>query len=197
MEPDRHQHQARQLRVRAQAVGGRKGYGPGIQSWYNQFLTVDPVDPADPQHLYLGLEEVYETTDGGATWKTVGPYWNFNFSCWADGYTNFDPSVYKTPTVGCNSTTHPDQHSAAFGITDGRPYFYAGNDGGIYRRPAIGSTDSQGHATDWQNLNDGSIDALQYYGIGIGATDPTTIANLPDQGSQNYPTQGPGTVNPS
>jgi hypothetical protein len=29
------------------------GYGPGIQSWYNQFLTVDP---ANPDHVYAGLE---------------------------------------------------------------------------------------------------------------------------------------------
>ena len=37
---------------------------PGIQSWYNEFLQVDP---ADPKHVYAGLEEVYETTDAGRT----------------------------------------------------------------------------------------------------------------------------------
>ncbi len=39
------------------------GYMPGVQAWYNQFLTVDP---ANAQHVYAGLEEVYETRDGGA-----------------------------------------------------------------------------------------------------------------------------------
>ena len=45
---------------------GRQGvnYRPGVQAWYNNFIEVDPTD-AD--HVYLGLEEVYETTDGGAT----------------------------------------------------------------------------------------------------------------------------------
>src|SRR5262249_20794872 len=53
-----------------QSIGG-KGYGPGIQAWYNNFLLVDP---ADSNHVWLGLEEIYETTDGGANWKAIGPY---------------------------------------------------------------------------------------------------------------------------
>lgn len=55
-----------------QSVSG-KGYGPGIQAWYNQLLLVDPTNP---DHVYLGLEEVYETKDGGSNWTTPGPYWN-------------------------------------------------------------------------------------------------------------------------
>ncbi|MGN6242514.1 MAG: WD40/YVTN/BNR-like repeat-containing protein [Motilibacteraceae bacterium] len=140
-----------------QSVGG-KGYGPGIQSWYNQFLGVDP---KDPKHVYVGLEEVYETRDGGATWKTVGPYWNFYFGCW--NYQAF------TQTNGCNATTHSDQHSVAFGENaDGTPTVYVGNDGGIYSRPVEGVEDRDGHAEDWTSLNDGSIDALQYYAVGVG-----------------------------
>ncbi|HEU4675108.1 MAG TPA: hypothetical protein VFS29_03930 [Motilibacteraceae bacterium] len=140
-----------------QSVSG-KGYGPGIQSWYNQFLGVDP---NDPKHVYVGLEEVYETRDGGATWKTVGPYWNFYFGCW--NYEAF------TQTNGCYSTTHSDQHSVAFGqAADGTPTVYVGNDGGIYSRPVKGHEDREGHATDWTSLNDGSIDALQYYSVGVG-----------------------------
>ncbi|MFD0582939.1 hypothetical protein [Dactylosporangium darangshiense] len=46
------------------------GYMPGIQAWYNQFLQVDP---KDPRHLYIGLEEVFETKDAGATWTTPAP----------------------------------------------------------------------------------------------------------------------------
>jgi hypothetical protein len=140
-----------------QSVSG-KGYGPGIQSWYNQFLGVDP---KDPKHVYVGLEEVYETRDGGATWKTVGPYWNFYFGCW--NYQDF------TQTNGCYSTTHSDQHSVAFGqAADGTPTVYVGNDGGIYSRPVKGHEDREGHATDWTSLNDGTIDALQYYAVGVG-----------------------------
>jgi hypothetical protein len=137
-----------------QATGG-KGYGPGIQSWYNQFLAVDP---HDANHVYAGLEEVAETTNGGSTWHVVGPYWNFNFSCWsADDSKNT-----------CQKTTHSDQHSVAIGTVQGKPYVFVGNDGGIYRRPVNGSIDGAGHATDWQSLNDGTIDALQYYSVSVG-----------------------------
>src|SRR5712664_1766309 len=57
---------------------GTKHYGPGIQAWYNQFLAVDP---ANSDHVYLGLEEVYETQNGGSGWNTIAPYWNFGFNC--------------------------------------------------------------------------------------------------------------------
>ncbi|MFR0357198.1 WD40/YVTN/BNR-like repeat-containing protein [Streptomyces sediminimaris] len=133
------------------------GYMPGVQSWYDQFLTVDP---ADPQHVYMGLEEVFESKDGGATWSAVGPYWNFPFPCWS-----IDPSKQ---TGDCNQTTHPDQHGVAIGRYHGKSFVYVGNDGGVYRRPVHGSQDSSGHATDWASLNDGSIDTLQYYSVGIG-----------------------------
>ncbi|SOE06961.1 glycosyl hydrolase [Streptomyces sp. Ag109_G2-15] len=133
------------------------GYMPGVQAWYNQFLTVDP---GDPQHVYAGLEEVYETKDGGTTWSTVGPYWNFPFSCWS-----IDPAKQ---TGDCHQTTHSDQHGVAIGRYHGKSYVYVGNDGGVYKRPVAGSQDASGHATDWTSLNDGTIDTLQYYSVGIG-----------------------------
>ncbi|WP_432169015.1 glycosyl hydrolase [Streptomyces sp. 1222.5] len=133
------------------------GFMPGVQAWYNQFLTVDP---SDPRHVYAGLEEVYETKDGGATWSTVGPYWNFGFSCW-----RIDPAEQ---TGDCHQTTHSDQHGVAIGRHHGKSYVYVGNDGGVYKRPVDGSQDASGHATDWTSLNDGTIDTLQYYSVGIG-----------------------------
>ncbi|MCW2962918.1 MAG: glycosyl hydrolase [Actinomycetia bacterium] len=150
-----------------QAVSG-KGYGPGIQAWYNQFLAVDP---NDPNHVYAGLEEVYETTNGGSTWTTPGPYWNFYFSCW-------NPNVLYPPdgasgANGCPQTTHSDQHSVAIGGSGGNAFVVVGNDGGVYKRPLNGSTNSNGNATDWTSLNDGSIDALQYYAVGIGKINHT------------------------
>ncbi|MEV4756259.1 glycosyl hydrolase [Micromonospora sp. NPDC049559] len=133
------------------------GYMPGIQAWYNQFLQVDP---ANPEHVYAGLEEVYETKDGGAHWTTPGPYWNFSFPCW-----DIDPA---RQTGDCNPTTHSDQHSVAIGTYHGKTSVYVGNDGGIYRRPVDGVADADGHAKDWTSLNDGTIDTLQYYSVGVG-----------------------------
>jgi hypothetical protein len=139
-----------------------QGYSPGIQAWYNQFITVDP---ADANHVIMGLEEVYETFDGGSSWKTIGPYWNFYFSCWA-------PDSLYAPNVSvanrCPQTTHSDQHSVAIGKVGNTATLFVGNDGGVYRRPLYGKTNRNGNATDWESLNDGSIDALQYYYVGVG-----------------------------
>jgi hypothetical protein len=145
------------------------GYRPGVQSWYNQFLQVDP---ADPKHVYLGLEEVFETTDAGATWTTPGPYWNFGFPCWS-----IDP---KKQTGDCNQTTHPDQHSVTIGKYNGKSVVIVGNDGGAYRRPVRGAADASGHATDWTSLNDGTMDTLQYYSVGVGLD--KTIGRNDDKG---------------
>ena len=143
-----------------QSVGG-KGYGPGIQAWYNQFLVVDP---RNENHVFAGLEEVYETKDGGSSWSTPGPYWNFYFSCWAPDAT------YPVEGVGnrCPLTTHSDQHAAAIGKVKGKWTLFVGNDGGIYSRPLDGSANGNGNGTDWKSLNDGTIDALQYYAVDVG-----------------------------
>ena len=125
-------------------------YHPGIQAWYNQFLDVDP---DDPDHVFAGLEEVYETEDGGRHWNAVGAYWNFDFSCW---------SVLDSHN-SCPLTTHPDQHSIA--IADGR--VYVGNDGGLFSRPLRGAVNASGNATDWVNLN-ANIRTLQYYSVAVG-----------------------------
>jgi sugar lactone lactonase YvrE len=127
------------------------GYRPGVQAWYNNFIAVDP---DDRNHVYVGLEEVFETEDAGTHWKAIAPYWNFEFDCW---------SIFEEDNT-CNMTPHSDQHSVAFaGDT-----VYVGNDGGVYARPIRGHEDSEGHATDWVNLN-ADLRTLQYYGVGVGA----------------------------
>ena len=125
-------------------------YRPGIQAWYNQFLAVDP---GDPNHVFVGLEEVYETEDGGTHWTTIGPYWNFDFKCW-----NVDPARNS-----CPATTHSDQHSIAIDGTR----VYVGNDGGVFRRPLRGHVNANGNATDWENLN-ANVRTLQYYSVAVG-----------------------------
>src|SRR5919199_2776751 len=161
-----------------------QGYSPGIQSWYNQFIIVDP---ANANHVYVGLEEVYETKDGGTTWKTVGPYWNFYFSCWAPD------ALYNSDTgqgTRCPLTTHSDQHAVAIGAVNGKQYVFVGNDGGAYRRPLNGTVNANGNATDWKSLNDGTIDALQYYAVGIGRTTAESNARPDLQAGDNVLVSG-------
>ncbi len=126
------------------------GYKPGIQAWYNQFILVDP---ANADHLFVGLEEVYESLDAGHSWAAIAPYWNFDFACW---------SIVDALNT-CPMAPHSDQHSVA--IANGT--LYIGNDGGVYARPLIGSVNANGNATDWRSLN-ARLRTLQYYDVGIG-----------------------------
>jgi len=122
-----------------------KGYQPGVQADYNRFLAVDP---NDANHVYLGLEEVYETRDGGANWNTVGRYWNFGLSCWSLTGSTCDGNV-----------VHSDQHSATIvGNT-----LWVGNDGGLYSRSLDKGT------TTWTDHSaEPGLRALQYYSVGVG-----------------------------
>ncbi len=143
------------LQASGSALTGGNGtfYRPGIQAWYNNFILTQP---GHPDHVWLGLEEVYETKDGGTSWMTPGPYWNFGLRCWA----------ISDDDNTCPETTHPDQHSiVTFG---GR--VYVGNDGGVKSRPLNGAANQDGHATDWANHSRG-LRTLQYYSVGVG-TDP-------------------------
>ena len=151
-----------------------QGYSPGIQAWYNQFITVDP---ANANHVIAGLEEVYETYDGGTSWHTIGPYWNFYFKCWApDSLYPPDGAVNR-----CPQTTHSDQHSVAIGKVNGVDTLFVGNDGGVWSRGLNGPLNANGNATDWKSLNDGTIDALQYYYVGVGKLQADDAAR-PDLG---------------
>ena len=137
-----------------------KGYQPGIQAWYNQFLAVDP---SDNNHVYLGLEEVFETQNGGSGWSAIGPYWNFGFKCFS--YTPFEGTCD-------HNQTHSDQHAA---IISGDT-LYVGNDGGVYSRAL--TNHQAGH---WTNLN-AHMDALQYYGA-QGSGDSIIYGGMQDNGS--------------
>jgi hypothetical protein len=145
-----------------------KGYAPGVQAWYNQFLAVDP---ANKDHVYLGLEEVYESQNDGASWSTIAPYWNFGFSCFS--YSPFEGT--------CNhAQAHSDQHAAI--ISNGK--LYIGNDGGVYSKSL-----SDHSVGNWNDLN-AHLDALQYYSA-AGSADSNIYGGLQDNGSNRvFPTTG-------
>jgi photosystem II stability/assembly factor-like uncharacterized protein len=138
-----------------------QGYSPGIQSWYNQFIQVDPTNA---NHVIVGLEEVYETRDAGSHWTAVAPYWNFYFGCWAPD------SLYPPNGTAnrCPLSPHSDQHSVAVGTVGGVKTLFVGNDGGVYSHPLDGHLNRNGNGDDWKSLNDGTLDALQYYYVGAG-----------------------------
>ena len=121
------------------------GGTPGTQAWYNQALIVDPKNDS---HLFLDLEEVFETDNAGATWTTTGPYWNFPYKCW---------SVIPADNT-CPNTVHADQHALA--ISGGT--LYTADDGGVYSHPIkdVG-------VVKWHDLN-ATLHTLEYYYAGIG-----------------------------
>jgi hypothetical protein len=131
----------RNLANSGSALKSSLGYHPGVQAWYNQFVGVDP---ANANHMFLGLEEVFETYDGGISWKAIGPYWNFGLPCSSGGLDN------------CPPTTHPDQHAVA--ISDGN--VIVGNDGGVYSRGLYSTS-------PFSSLNRG-LNTLQYYYADLG-----------------------------
>jgi hypothetical protein len=152
-------------------------YGsPGVQTWYNQDLAVDP---SDPNHVYAGLEEVYESNDGGNAWVTASPYWNYNFAC---DYTN-------PPT--CPNVTHPDQH--AMMITGG--LIVIGNGGGVYSRPLSDLAEDG----NWTDLN-ATLRNLQYYDAKAGMLGGTRTAvwgGMQDNGSSWLSTGSSPMVEPA
>ncbi len=157
----------------ALAVGS--GYGVGVQAWYNQDLAVDP---GNPDHVYAGLEEVFESSSGGSSWVTASPYWNYTLAC-------------ETTTAGCPDTTHPDQH--AMMITDGK--IVIGNDGGVYSRPL---PDTQQYG-DWTDLN-ATLRSWQYYDARAGLLRGAGTAvwgGLQDNGTSLVTTRSSQMVEPA
>ncbi len=123
-----------------------KGYQPGVQAWYNQFLSVDP---QDPNHVYLGLEEVYESQNGGTNWNAIAPYWNLTLPCFS--YTPFEGTCDK-------NGAHSDQHAAT--IANGT--LWVGNDGGVYSRSLDNHNTGQ-----WTDDNQ-TLGTLQFYSATAG-----------------------------
>src|SRR5439155_22934046 len=104
-------------------------YAPGVQSWYDQWVAVDP---RDDNRVLVGLEVVYEaianaTGPGLAQWRTVSRSWNG----WA-ALNGIDCSQVPGP-VYAGKATHPDQHAVAFvPLQNGVTRLYTGSDGGIF-----------------------------------------------------------------
>jgi hypothetical protein len=169
---------------------GILGYGPGIQSWYNNWIAVDPTatDPLThlPTRIVFGLEEIWENAlpapvIAPTQWKVIGRYWN---AC-----------LQVVAGVNCGggspipgTTTHPDQHAGMF-VPDGSGgvTLYAGNDGGAYKQHVGAGQDFSND--NWGNgINDG-LRTLQPYDAEMSG-DGTVVAGLQDNGEMKITPAG-------
>src|SRR5262249_19749551 len=107
------------------------------------------VDPSNANTVYVGVEDLYKTTDGGANWINI----TGNYSPNPDGSYGFNP--FK-------SNSHPDHHGIAFSPSDSN-VIYIGTDGGVYRSGDGGGT--------FQSLNN-SLTLTEFYGITLHPTNP-------------------------
>jgi hypothetical protein len=161
---------------------GILGYGPGIQSWYNNWIAVDPTATdasGNPTRVLFGLEEIWENDQNGAvtgpaTWHVIGRYWNACLQV-ISGVQCGD-----TTSPLPNSTTHPDQHAVAFAPDgSGGVSLYVGNDGGVFRQHISAGQDFSND--NWgEGINDG-LDTTQPYDAAV-AKDGTVVAGLQDNG---------------
>ncbi len=162
------------------------GFGPGIQSWYNEWIKPDPtVQSANgiPTRVVLGLEEVFMNPvatpqDGPSDFQTIGAY-----------NANGGPCLLVIASDACSSiqqqtpdktTTHPDQH-AGFFVPDGHGgvTLLAGGDGGNYTQHiASGHTFSQ---SGWGQGAQSGFHTLLPYGV-TQSKDGTVYAGLQDNG---------------
>lgn len=168
---------------------GILGYGPGIQSWYNNWIAVDPTatDPVSklPTRIVFGLEEIWENAlptpvTAPTQWKVIGRYWN---AC-----------LQVVSGVNCSNTevvpgttTHPDQHAGMF-VPDGvgGVTLFAGNDGGAYKQHVQAGQDFSND--NWSDLNTG-LNTLQPYDAQM-AKDGTVVAGLQDNGEMKISPNG-------
>jgi photosystem II stability/assembly factor-like uncharacterized protein len=162
-------------------------FGPGIQSWYDEWIKPDPTKQINgvPTRLVFGLEELFENRtptpqDGPSDFKAIGPYNANGGACLlvlaspaCSEKQNADPN---------NTTTHPDQHAGIF-IPDGKGgvTLVAGNDGGNYRQHVTG-----GPTSDFTQLGFGKgaqagFHTLLPYGV-AAAKDGVVYAGLQDNG---------------
>lgn len=159
-------------------------YTPGIQSWYNMWVAVDP---GNEDTVLVGLEEVYQTAanangPGLAKWKTIGRYWN------ACLLLDVAPSCEVAGGPYEGKTVHPDQHAYAFAPTQNGTRLYAGNDGGVYRQDA--GADGEYSNTEWASVNETLGAAQPYYAV--MSRDGTVYTGLQDNGNVKITPDGKG-----
>ncbi|MCU1673794.1 MAG: hypothetical protein JWN77_1907 [Frankiales bacterium] len=175
------------------ALQGAQGatYAPGIQSWYNEWISVDPTvqdEAGIPGRIAFGLEEVWQgpgaipLVPNTGRYTVAGRYFSGN-ACGGlivptlQGYCPFAAD----PTKPQGSTTHPDQHAGMWVPTgSGGVTLVAGNDGGAYKQVLKAG---QALTNDgWGNGDNNGFNTLLPYDAAM-ALDGTAVMGLQDNGS--------------
>jgi hypothetical protein len=150
------------------------GYGIGVQAYYNLWVEADP---RNPDQVYLGLEEVYQSVantgsdPGPGQFEIIQRYWDV---C---GSTTYLENIFtgqscpdETPYYG-GTSTHPDQHWGALVQTgDNTVRLYTANDGGFFRQDShdIGGGRNQFDNDAWTQMNT------------LATVEPYKVARKPD-----------------
>jgi photosystem II stability/assembly factor-like uncharacterized protein len=145
------------------------GYGVGVQATYNLWVEADP---RDPDQVYFGLEEVFQSVSGTeagpgmGVFEIIQRYWDV---C---GSTTYLENIFKgqscpeqVPYYG-GVSTHPDQHWAALVTLDDEVRMYTANDGGFYRQDshALDNGTRNGFDNDnWVEMN--TLASVQPYKV--------------------------------
>jgi hypothetical protein len=182
-------------------------YAPGVQSWYNAWIQVDPTvqdEAGVPARIAFGLEEVW--TGQGAlpvvpntgSYHVVGRYFSGSSCgglnagaitgatsgpCPLTAAVSLDPNNpgATNPLANQGSTTHPDQHAGLWvPQPGGGVVLVAGNDGGAYKQTLAkgGQLSNDGWG---KGINNG-FSTLMPYDVAISG-DGTVVMGLQDNGS--------------
>ncbi len=176
------------------------GIGPGVQSWYDQWIKPDPTQAIGgvPTRLVFGLEEIWKnnlnvpvtgleqtTNDFGV----IGTYFAGETCLFLIG--NIGPATPVCPVydgVINGTTTHPDQHDGIFVEEDKPPlgrggvWLFVGNDGGVYKQYSANPVSDDFANNKWGRGANRGFFTLLNYGISV-AKDGTVYYGLQDNAS--------------
>lgn len=174
-------------------TGQAQLYGPGVQSWYDLWISPDPTlanASGVPTRLAFGMEEVWESRLSGtapqdatqaanpASFHVVGPYFAGDTCLFLNLGLPYCPT---TNTSQGQSTTHPDQQSGIWiPKADGGVTLVVGNDGGSYRQEI--APGGQIDKTKWGTGSQAGYHTLLAYDA-APAKDGTIWFGLQDNGS--------------
>lgn len=191
-------------------------YAPGVQSWYNSWIQVDPTSGSDPSgaphRIVFGLEEVWENVTplalapvgspvappvdppaGTVNFKVIGRYFG-GTSCLGLITGSLIPGgLQNCPANGVDSvngpttTTHPDQHAGMLVPNGEGVTLVAGNDGGAFTQSINAGADFTNGG--WGRGKNLGFDTLLPYDAAM-AKDGTVYVGLQDNGTAKITPQG-------